>query len=100
MSNWYFGRSSWLVFLVAGLAFVRAAAAGQAPCDEHQVAPRDGGGSIGFGDAVAIDGGVAVVGARFDDDDGTNSGSAYVFRRNNDGCSSWSQAAGVWPGRS
>lgn len=39
-----------------------------------------------FGFSVALDAGVAVVGSRADDDDGSLSGSAYVFREN----------AGVW----
>ncbi|UCG33990.1 MAG: FG-GAP repeat protein, partial [Phycisphaerales bacterium] len=33
-----------------------------------------------FGGSVAVSGDVAVIGARGDDDNGTNSGSAYVFR--------------------
>ena len=39
-------------------------------------------GAIGdvFGDAVSLSADVAVIGARFDDDNGSNSGSAYVFR--------------------
>ena len=43
-----------------------------------------------FGSSVAVSGGVAVVGARYDDDNGHRSGSAYVFR--NDG-SNWGQEA-------
>jgi hypothetical protein len=39
-----------------------------------------------FGDAVALEGSRAVVGSTYDDDHGTNSGSAYVFER----------AGGVW----
>jgi hypothetical protein len=43
-----------------------------------------------FGRSVAVSGGVAVVGAEGDDDQGLNSGSAYVF----DGSGgSWTQAA-------
>ena len=34
-----------------------------------------------FGGSVAISGAMVVAGARFDDDDGSNSGSAYVFVR-------------------
>jgi hypothetical protein len=34
----------------------------------------------GFGISVAIDGHVALIGARYDDDGGSNTGSAYVFR--------------------
>lgn len=32
-----------------------------------------------FGSSVAISGDTAIVGAQFDDDDGNNSGSAYIF---------------------
>lgn len=32
-----------------------------------------------FGTSVAVSGTTAVIGSRFDDDDGSNSGSAYVF---------------------
>ena len=51
----------------------------------------DGGISDAFGVAVAMDGDVALIGNRGDDDDGENSGSAYVFVRDSDG--TWSQAA-------
>ena len=44
-----------------------------------------------FGVSVSVDGDVAVVGAQFDDDAGSSSGSAYVLRRGSDG--SWSQEA-------
>lgn len=49
-------------------------------------------GAVGdnFGDAVSISGDTAVVGAHYDDDDGTDSGSAYVFVRAG---TSWSQQA-------
>lgn len=43
-----------------------------------------------FGESVAIDGETIVVGAPFDDDTGTWSGSAYVFRRTRSG---WTQDA-------
>jgi hypothetical protein len=35
-----------------------------------------------FGSALSVSGDVAVLGARWDDDNGTDSGSAYVFRYN------------------
>ena len=44
-----------------------------------------------FGQAVAVDGDVAVVGAPEDDDAGNSSGSAYVFERNAGGTNAWSQ---------
>ena len=33
-----------------------------------------------FGWSVSLDGGVAVIGSRFDDDNGFNSGSVYIFK--------------------
>ena len=44
-----------------------------------------------FGDSVAISGDTAVVGASFDDDGGANSGSAYVFQRDQGGVDNWGQ---------
>ncbi|MBX7193266.1 MAG: hypothetical protein K1X94_14525 [Sandaracinaceae bacterium] len=43
-----------------------------------------------FGSSVSLSGDTAVVGARLDDDSGSNSGSAYVFVRSG---STWSQQA-------
>ena len=43
-----------------------------------------------FGWSVAIDGNTAIIGARFDDDDGKSSGSAYIFVRNGE---TWIQQA-------
>ena len=44
-----------------------------------------------FGKSVAIAAGVAIVGARWDDDAGSNSGSAYLFAE--DGSGGWAQVA-------
>jgi hypothetical protein len=41
--------------------------------------PGDGADGNYFGRSIAIDSGVVAVGANFDDDNGTNSGSAYLF---------------------
>ncbi len=46
-----------------------------------------------FGGAVALSGDTVVVGARTDDDNGRNSGSAYVFDRNHRGTNRWGQIA-------
>jgi methionine-rich copper-binding protein CopC len=43
----------------------------------------DGAANDYFGDAVAATDGTVVVGARHDDDKGDNSGSVYVFEKNN-----------------
>ncbi|KAH8084483.1 hypothetical protein JL720_7981 [Aureococcus anophagefferens] len=45
-----------------------------------------------FGYSVAVSGDLVVVGARYNDDAGSDSGSAYVFRTTNDGVS-WTQTA-------
>ena len=49
----------------------------------------------GFGSNVSISGETAIVGARDDDDNGSASGSAYIFSRNAD--DSWSQKLNFWP---
>ncbi|MDH5596820.1 MAG: FG-GAP repeat protein [Candidatus Peregrinibacteria bacterium] len=57
---------------------------------EAKLVASDGAYSDYFGGAVDIDGNRAIVGADYNDDDGSNSGSAYVFAY--DG-SEWSQEA-------
>jgi hypothetical protein len=42
-----------------------------------------------FGQRVSVSGDVVVVGAWLDDDDGTSSGSAYVFHRHQGGSDNW-----------
>ena len=49
--------------------------------EQSRFTASDGAGGDQFGSAVAVDGGTAVVGAPQDDDNGDNSGSAYVFTR-------------------
>jgi hypothetical protein len=50
----------------------------------------DGNTDDNFGWSVSISGDLAIVGARSDDDMGSNSGSVYIFKRNGE---SWSQQA-------
>ncbi len=45
----------------------------------------------GFGRSVAIDGDTIVIGAYGDDDQGRDTGAAYVFERNNGGADNWGQ---------
>ncbi len=45
----------------------------------HKLIPSDGGIEQWFGNAIAIDGGIVAVGAHRDDDNGTRSGSVYLF---------------------
>ncbi|MCP4541270.1 MAG: DUF11 domain-containing protein [Chloroflexi bacterium] len=58
----------------------------------------DGADDDAFGGAVDIISDTIVVGARYDDDNGTNSGSVYVFERNQGGADNWGQAAKLTPG--
>jgi len=53
--------------------------------------PGDGAGADQFGFAVSIDRDNVVAGAPFDDDRGTDSGSAYLFARNAGGTNQWNQ---------
>ena len=59
----------------SGSAYIYTISSGQL----HKLVPEDGAGSDEFGYSVAISGNYAIVGAREDDDKGTNSGSAYIF---------------------
>ncbi|MEN0110372.1 MAG: FG-GAP repeat protein [Planctomycetota bacterium] len=60
----------------SGSAYVYDTATGQ---ELAKLTASDGAAGDWFGYSVAVDGGVAVVGAFFDDDNGTRSGSAYVY---------------------
>jgi len=54
--------------------------------EQQKLTASDGAAGHEFGAAVAVSGNSAVIGARFDDDNGSESGSAYLFTR----------SAGVW----
>ena len=57
-----------------------------------KLTPSDGASWDWFGSAVAINSDVAVIGAWWDDDLGTSSGSAYVYQRDYGGAGNWGQA--------
>jgi len=48
--------------------------------EQAKLLASDGAGGDAFGISVALDGDTPIVGARDDDDNGEDSGSAYVFR--------------------
>jgi len=48
--------------------------------EESKLLASDGASLHLFGDSVSIDGNLALVGARYDDDNGFGSGSAYIYR--------------------
>jgi hypothetical protein len=54
----------------------------------------DGAAGDWFGESASVDGDTAIVGAFGDDDNGTDSGSAYIFVRNG---TTWSQQAKLTP---
>jgi hypothetical protein len=51
----------------------------------------DGASDDRFGESVSIDCDTVTVGARNNDDKGTNSGSAYIFERNHGGADQWGE---------
>ena len=61
---------------------------------EAKLLPSDGAENDIFGASVSISGDYAVVGAKFDDDNGVHAGSAYVFKRTG---TSWAQEAKLLP---
>jgi len=62
---------------------------------EIKITASDGAASDRFGNNLAIDGNILAVGAVFDDENGEDSGSVYVFRRDTDG--SWTEQAKITP---
>ena len=50
---------------------------------ENKLTASDGAQSDYFGYSISIDGDTAVIGAYFNDENGSNSGSAYVYERSN-----------------
>ena len=63
---------------------------------QAKLLPDDGATEDGFGWSVSISGDTTVIGAYGNDDNGENSGSAYVFVRNGSGI--WTQQAKLLPG--
>jgi hypothetical protein len=61
---------------------------------EAKLLPSDGDIGEQFGFSVSIDGDYAIIGARYDDENGHNSGSAYIFKRSG---TTWSQQAKLLP---
>ena len=78
---------------MSGSAYVfRTADGGATYAQVAKLTASDAASDDRFGASVAIDGGTIVVGAYGDDDDGSYSGSAYVFRTT-DGGATYAQVA-------
>jgi hypothetical protein len=65
--------------LVVGMILANATTRADLPVEEAKLLPPDGAEDDWFGWAVAVDGDTAVITSHNDDDNGLNSGSAYVF---------------------
>ena len=89
-------HNSTLVVLgtIVALNFAAGLPPAVAQCELAKLAASDGAPGDSFGRSVAISGSVTIVGAWMDDDNGTDSGSAYVFRYNG---SNWVQEAKLLP---
>ena len=73
----------------SGSAYIFERDAGGAWLQKPKLTASDAAAGDSFGRSVSISGGYAVVGAYGDDDNGSSSGSAYIFER--DGGGVWSQ---------
>ena len=81
-STWLSGRRTAPVLVVGFLVWGTAPPPAAAQCELDKLLASDGAVGERFGFSVSISGDVAVLGAKYDDDNGELSGSAYVFRRN------------------
>ena len=69
----------------SGSAYIFERATGGTWSQRTKLLPLDGAIDDRFGSSVSISGDYAIVGARNDDDNVSNSGSAYIFHRSGDG---------------
>ena len=60
-----------------------------------KITASDGADNDRFGLSVGISGDTMVVGSRFDDDNGGNSGSAYIYERNEGGSNNWGEVTKI-----
>ncbi|MCH7887296.1 MAG: FG-GAP repeat protein, partial [Candidatus Marinimicrobia bacterium] len=87
-------QSSFIVLLLCAAASLSISQPAYAQISEFKITASDGAENDHFGESASISGDYAVVGARFDDDNGLSSGSAYVFKRSG---TSWAQEAKLLP---
>ena len=71
----------------SGSAYIYTLGPGGVWSEQQKLLANDGAATDFFGGSVAIEGDTVIVGAIWDDDNGTDSGSTYVFTRD---------AGGVW----
>jgi len=62
-----------------------------------KITPDDGAPKDNFGSSASLGGDTLLIGARLDDDNGTNSGAVYVFERHFGGTDNWGQVTKLTP---
>jgi hypothetical protein len=82
-----------LLVLVSGYASAQPRSPTALFVEDAKLTASDGAESDFFGVSVSISGDTVVVGANWDDDKGDDSGSVYVFERDEGGPNNWGQAA-------
>jgi hypothetical protein len=65
--------------LYSGSAYIFSNISGNIWIQQSKILPKDGVSNAQFGFSVSISDNVAIVGAKFDDDNGSSSGSAYLI---------------------
>ena len=83
-----------LTLTICAAALLAISQPAHAQISEFKILPADGAAGHEFGASVSISGEYAVVGAPGNDDNGSSSGSAYVFKRSG---TSWAQEAKLLP---
>ena len=86
--------------MTMGLLVVRLMYLKNPPQDGHKrlkLLPSDGAAYHDFGNSVAISDNQIVVGTQGDDDNGSSSGSAYVFEKPSSGWANMTQTAKLLP---
>lgn len=68
-----------LFLIVFGILVIGSISSAQTAQSVFKILPNDGASGDWFGEIIALDGSIAVISAFFDDDNGTDSGSVYVF---------------------
>ena len=87
-------QSSFIIMLLCVVASLAIPQPAYAQISEFKITAGDAAADDLFGEVAAISGDYAVVGAFLDDDNGFNSGSAYIFKRTG---ISWTQEAKLLP---
>ena len=85
MRNWI---NPYVIMIIFVLLLLSADLSYAIWIEQAKLTASDGATGDCFGRSVSVDGGYSIVGARYDDDNGTDSGSAYIFES---GAASWNE---------